>query len=328
MAILAKSIGLRCRPMAALEISRPDARRTALRGLIDYAGLFPPASLDMEGAVAGYRSARSSSESWVVDRFICPAGRLEELIAVLAPTMARGEASWPLAVTTGPEWIDSLTADAGSVRMFSDTVGSAASVELVEIRVPPEVAGESGLLRSDAADVLRAFDAVVLFEIPWDVDPGVSFDAIVSLREDRSRAVGVKIRCGGLESSLFPDPGAVARFIAGAADRNLPMKATAGLHHPFRHTAPDTGFSHHGFVNILTATALASEGEGMATLVDVLSDEDADSFSIGRGGLTWRQHTVGAEALAGTRSNLFLGYGSCSFDEPVRDLAELGALPS
>ena len=314
--------------MAALEISRPDARRAALRGLIDYAGLFPPASLDMEGAVAGYRSARSSSNSWVVDRFICPAARLEELVGVLAPTMTRGEDLWPLAVTAGSGWTDSLTADAGSVRMFSDTVGSAASVELVEIRVPHEIANESILLTADAGDVLRAFDAVVLFEIPWDIDPGMPFDAIARLRDDTSRAVGVKIRCGGLEASRFPDPSAVARFIAAAADRNLPMKATAGLHHPFRHIASDTGFSHHGFVNILTATTLASAGESLATLVEVLSDEEAESFSIGRGGLTWHQHTVGADALAATRSGLFLGYGSCSFDEPVRDLAELGALPA
>jgi hypothetical protein len=327
MAILAKSIGLRCRRMSVLEISRPDARRAALRGLIDYAGLFPPASLDMEGAVAGYRSARSSSDSWVVDRFICPAARLEELVGVLAPTMTRGEEPWSLAVTASPGWTDSLTADAGSVRMFSDTVGSAASIELVEIRVPLEVAEEPRLLTADATDVLRAFDAVVLFEIPWDIEPGAAFDAIAGVREDVSRTVGVKIRCGGLEASLFPDPSAVARFIAAAAARDLPIKATAGLHHPFRHIAPDTGFSHHGFVNILTAAALASAGEGVATLVKVLSDEDPGSFSIGRGGVTWREHTVGAEALAGTRSKLFLGYGSCSFDEPVRDLAELGALP-
>jgi len=321
-------MGLRCQRMGAIEISRPDARRAALDGLIDYAGLFPPASLDMDGAVAGYRSARSSPDSWIVDRFICPAAWLEELVGALAPTMTRGEKPWPLAVTAGSGWTESLTADAGSVRMFSDTVGSAASMELVEIRVPPEVADDSRVLMADGTDVLRAFEAVVLFEIPWNIDPGVAFDAIAKLREETSRVVGLKIRCGGLEASLFPDPSAVARFMVAAADRNLPMKATAGLHHPFRHIAPDTGFPHHGFVNILAAAALASAGEGVATLVEVLSDEEAESFSIDRGGLTWRRYVVGADALAGTRSKLFLGYGSCSFEEPIRDLAELGALPA
>ena len=39
----------------------PDARQEMFRGLIDYAGLFPPASRDMAGAVAGYRAARDSA---------------------------------------------------------------------------------------------------------------------------------------------------------------------------------------------------------------------------------------------------------------------------
>jgi len=212
--------------------------------------------------------------------------------------------------------------------MFSDTVGSAASIELVEIRVPPEVADDGRLLMTDGIAVLRAFQAIVLFEIPWNVDPGAAFDAIAELREETSRAVGVKIRCGGLEASLFPDPSAIALFMAAAADRNLPMKATAGLHHPFRHIAPNTGFHHHGFVNILAAAALASAGEGVATLVDVLSDGEAESFSIGRNGLTWRQYVVAADVLTGMRSEFFLGYGSCSFEEPISDLAELGALPA
>ena len=313
--------------MTALEISRPDARRAALSGLIDYAGLFPPASLDMEAAVDGYRSARTSPESWIVDRFICPAARLEELVAILAPTMTADETPWRLAVTAGPGWTESLAADAGAVRMFAATVATAAKVDLVEIRVPNEVASDSPTLAADAADVLRAFDAFVFFEIPWQSDPGDAFDTLAALREDTSRALGVKIRCGGLEAALFPGSSEVARFISAAVGRSLPIKATAGLHHPFHHTDPKTGFIHHGFVNVLTAAALSSQGCDVATLAAVLADEDPASFSIGRGGVAWHDERVGSTALAEMRANFLVGYGSCSIAEPVEDLTALGVLP-
>ena len=313
--------------MTALEISRPDARRAALGGLIDYAGLFPPASLDMEAAVDGYRAARESSESWMVDRFICPASRLEELVAVLAPTMTGGEDPWRLAVTAGPGWTESLAPDAGAVRTFAATVATAAKVDLVEIRVPTEVASDARRLAEDAADVLRAFDSFVFFEIPWQLDPGEAFDVLAVLRKDTSRALGVKIRCGGLEAALFPDAGEVARFIAAAVEKNLPMKATAGLHHPFHHTDAETGFIHHGFVNVLTAAALASQGSDVATLTAVLTDEDPAEFSIDRSGVAWRDHSVGSAALVEMRSNVLIGYGSCSFADPVEDLTALGVLP-
>ena len=315
------------RPVTALEISRPDARRTALSGLIDYAGLLPPASLDMAAAVDGYRAARASSESWMVDRFICPTDRLEDLVTVLAPTMTADEGPWRLAVTAGPGWTESAASDAGAVQTFTATVATAATVDLVEIRVPNEVARDSRKLAADAADVLRAFDAFILFEIPWQSDPGEAFDTLAALREDTSRALGVKVRCGGLEASLFPDAGEVARFIAAAVGRSLPIKATAGLHHPFHHTDAKTGFIHHGFVNVLTAAALASQGRDVATLGAILADEDPAAFSIDRSGVTWRDQTVGSTALAEMRSNVLIGYGSCSFAEPVEDLTALGVLP-
>lgn len=56
-----------------------------LARLIDHAPLFPPASLDMEGAVAENARARATEQSWMLARFVCPASRLGELEAALAP---------------------------------------------------------------------------------------------------------------------------------------------------------------------------------------------------------------------------------------------------
>jgi hypothetical protein len=311
--------------MSSLSISRRDARRSALTGLVDYAGLFPPAALPMDDAVAEYRDARSGPTSWMVDRFICSASRLEELVGAMSRSMTAGEVPWRITVTA--RWVEDLTADAGAVRTFVDTVGTAANVELVECRVPGEVAGDPAGLVSDASQILRAYQAMPFFELPWHTAPNAAMDALVALREESGRNLGVKLRTGGLEADLFPSPEEAGRFISAAAARMLPLKATAGLHHPYRHIDAETGFHHHGFVNVLAATALAHGREPETTVAAVLADEDPDHFTLDKGGLTWLDYRVGATELEAMRSGLFVSYGSCSFDEPVADLTALGILP-
>lgn len=51
-----------------------------LKGLVDDAGLFPPAWLPMDAALARFRG---SSSPMLSGRFLCPADRVEELIACL-----------------------------------------------------------------------------------------------------------------------------------------------------------------------------------------------------------------------------------------------------
>ena len=57
----------------------PQSIRTLLNGILDYAGLFPPARLGMAEAVANYARYREDDRSWMLSRFICPAGRLAEM---------------------------------------------------------------------------------------------------------------------------------------------------------------------------------------------------------------------------------------------------------
>src|SRR5262249_51270542 len=52
--------------------------RALLAGVIDYAGLFPPAKLPLDQAVRNYARYRTEPESWMLGRFVCPAARLAE----------------------------------------------------------------------------------------------------------------------------------------------------------------------------------------------------------------------------------------------------------
>jgi hypothetical protein len=51
-----------------------DARRALLAGLWDYAGVFPPANLPLERAVAEWRRIRASDDAWLLNRFVVRAG--------------------------------------------------------------------------------------------------------------------------------------------------------------------------------------------------------------------------------------------------------------
>lgn len=53
--------------------------RTLLEGLIDYAGLFPPAALSMQDAVRNYARYREGEWAWALGRFVVPADRAHEV---------------------------------------------------------------------------------------------------------------------------------------------------------------------------------------------------------------------------------------------------------
>jgi hypothetical protein len=88
-----------------------------------------------------------------------------------------------------------------------------------------------------------------------------------------------------------------------------------------------TGFTMHGFLNILAAAGLARRVE-RETLVRIVAEEDPGAFSFDDGAFAWRSESIGLVELERTRNELFASYGSCSFTEPVEDLVALGVLAS
>ncbi|MEV6523511.1 hypothetical protein AB0M43_16290 [Longispora sp. NPDC051575] len=115
-----------------------------------------------------------------------------------------------------------------------------------------------------------------------------------------------KFRTGGLSPDLFPSIGELAAIISACRTRGLRIKLTAGLHHAARHTDPATGFTHHGFLNILAACLTPGEEAFMleATEPEVLAD-------------VVRPHLFQERPL-------WVGFGTCSVTEPLEDILKLG----
>src|ERR1700674_5640571 len=84
-----------------------DSARVLLRDLIDYAGLFPPASLAMAPSVANYDLYLRSEWGWILGGFIVPMARLAEFEEAFAglptPTPATSLSIWRLSVLLGSD---------------------------------------------------------------------------------------------------------------------------------------------------------------------------------------------------------------------------------
>lgn len=275
-----------------------------LERLLDDAAVFPPGNAPLREAMERHRAWRTGAHADLVGRFLLPAGgapRFREIAATLPPQR------WEVGVVArGDSLAESASAAAQAARALRE---DAVRVTAVELALPP-AAGERELAAleplGDAAP-----DAAVLLELPRGVE---ALDLVVAARPIVRMPVGAKLRCGGVAADAFPSVAEVAEWIAGCVERDLPFKATAGLHQPLRHADAALGVVQHGFLNLWAATALARRGAGAAELVPCLEATAADALG------------VGADELRAARLQ-FTGFGTCSIQEPLDGLAALGWLP-
>ena len=148
----------------------------------------------------------------------------------------------------------------------------------------------------------------------------------------KRRGLRAKIRSGGITADAFPAIANVAEFIRACREKGIAFKATAGLHHPLRCVKPLTYEPNaatgtmHGFVNVFLAAALVQGGMNAADGAQLLEERDPKAFVFNDQGAAWRDRRAGLAALATTRSTFALSFGSCSFEEPIGELKELGLL--
>lgn len=310
--------------------------RALMAGLIDYAGLFPPAALGMQDAVTRYASYRRGPYAWMLGRFIVPARRLREFEEASRLLLSSGEGAVPWRVSALAS--DDVAADCAAIDAFNarhaagpdadaDAGAGAAYIDAFEVKA------------ESAADVHRVAAAgLPAMRVWFEVAPGPSLGSLLDAIGDVGQ--GAKIRTGGTTADAIPDARAVAQFLFGCARAGVMCKATAGLHHPIhaphRLTYADDSPTAmmHGFVNVFLAAALARDlvlhgypdPEIVETLVALLGESDARHFSWHDDHVSWRRHRLDVPAIETTRQQFAQSFGSCSFEEPIEDLQQLGWL--
>ncbi|HLE55519.1 MAG TPA: hypothetical protein VJB15_00405, partial [Rhodothermia bacterium] len=283
--------------------------RSFLAKIIDYAGLFPPASLPMAAVVPNYAEYLSGPDRDLLGRLIIPAARLGEFSDAAHQLMPRDEASepWRLSVLAGddPASDAKTIVDFNSAHSRSSAPGHAVcdAVEM-HARRPGDVKKSSLLF----PEPMQLF-----FEIAADSDP----EPI--LREVALHQAAAKIRTGGVTEAAFPAASRITRFIEACAALGVPFKATAGLHHLLRSDYPLTYepdsscATMYGYLNLFLAAAFIWKGMPKIDATLVLQEQSLDAFDVTGDGISWRGNRLALSDLEDSRARFALSFGSCSF---------------
>jgi hypothetical protein len=285
-----------------------------MESLIDFAGLFPPASLTMSEAVAAYDYYRRGPDAFALGLFVLPVERLREFGDCLAKVPASG-GEWCLSVITTGDQVD-------EVKRFEEKQRDRVIVDAIETKVKTVADIERYGIHCGMSDTTTLH----YLEIPLD-------DSVATLVGAMRIHLGMraKIRTGGVTASAFPSAELIVRFLIACRDSGIAFKATAGLHHPirgdYRLTYADDSdrATMYGYLNVFLAALFLESGCSTADAVALLNERDIAALQFTDDAITWRGFRADIDAVTTFREHA-ASFGSCSFREPVDELQTLGLL--
>ena len=274
----------------------------ALEGILDYAGLFPPADLTMQTVVNNWSAYLQTEDSWMLARLIIPASRLDEFVQCAKELLPQSEEEmWQLSLLLPPASSDKFEDAVQTTITFNESdCGAVANVVEFKANTASEI---------DTALEILHDDLFPYIEVPIDEDPR-GLIACLS-----GAIAGAKVRTGGVTSDLYPSSSTLARFIHSCAVAGQAFKATAGLHHPSRNKNESIDVAEYGFLSVLQASAAVSTRDASVEEVEQILLCDTPDLSL-----------FSETELEQVRAELFNSLGSCSFDGPRTDLRTMGLL--
>ena len=296
-----------------------NARDALLKGLVDYAGLFPPAGEDMATAVRNFADYSRGPDRAALGRFIVPLARLSEFETTATTSFPTGRSAQPWRVSV--LIADDVRSGVDEMSKFNarHEKGSKKGVAVIDVAELKATTIEE--IANQQRDLPQTFTS--FFEIPLSGDvPSL----IRAIGEVSARA---KIRTGGVNPEAFPSAQSIIDFMMECHAARVPFKATAGLHHPIRaeyrltYDADSPRAVMYGFLNVFLAAALIDAGENEHTALQALQETDSSTIVFYEDYLQWRDRRITAEQLSHARTASAISFGSCSFREPIDELASL-----
>jgi hypothetical protein len=298
--------------------------RALLDQAIDYAGMFPPCALALEPALRNQATYVRSTEAWMLNGFVLPVEQFDATKLLLS----QFDPHYPLRIavlgpktTSADAFLSVLANVASAIRSFSTYKVDLISIIHLEMLLPNDV---------DSHSLKEARSIVGKLPVFWEAPPERAEQTIGLIARHNSDArtamFGFKLRTGGVTADVFPTSAQIASALVTTATHQLPIKFTAGLHHPIRQFRDEVKTKMHGFLNVLGAAVLAAEHQWDADqAMMMLEDEDPRSFLFTDDFFAWRDWKIDTKRLL-YRRKFALSFGSCSFDEPRDDLRALGFL--
>jgi hypothetical protein len=297
-----------------------------MRRIVDYAGLFPPASLALDEALQAFHNYQHHPRSDFLGRFVMPLDRLMKVTdASSEPSTFSGlvRASSLAMQDVRTE----ISRNAAGLRFF-EIKFPRITTDCIEVDLPEGAWSEDNGYRrfrnflAALADEFGA-DRRIFIELNWRKH----YAPLMAVLEENGLRFGVKLRTGGVTPESIPPSRAVAEFLLAAAQHKLPMKATAGLHVPVPNEDPDVGARMHGFLNFFSAGFLAYTGRGgEQAITNILENLSYEDFSFGESSMRCGSFAFSIDEVEQLRSQWLLSFGSCSFLEPIEHLEHHGLI--
>ncbi|WP_461153099.1 hypothetical protein [Saccharopolyspora tripterygii] len=291
---------------SAVELRAPGPRGIPplFARLVDDAALFPPGNREevatpVPQAVAEHLDARAGEFAGLFGPMLCQASRLAELITELAKAKPSTPVPLSLVCDTGLGGVPkALSIIEGRQELLA--------LRMVEMPAP-----------SDVDDIwLERVSEFVPEDITRVVEPRRGGEGwLDGIRRVAGHGCWPKLRTGGQTAEAVPTVDEVAEFLAVAGSLDVPFKATTGLHAAVRGADPETGFTHHGFLNLLVATARSLSGKDVRAAL-----ESTDGAALAE-----EARSLSDDAANAVR-DVFASHGSCSLKDPVAELEGLGLL--
>jgi len=318
-------------------MSHYSSKIALLARIIDYAGMFPPASLNFETSLQKAATFRKTAKHpWLMNRVVLGLSEFKKVNPEALYKAGAEGSSWNFSVLGSPisqsdpqGFVEPVDWDFREIRRIQDRYfGSSCQVAVhgYEIRLPDEITQKGQAITSGEF----IFPALEQIEGLWSNQIDVYFE--VSLQgaweetlEGVTRIMGewlsendqtlalpaLKIRTGG---QFVPKADQLARAVGECASQGLKFKATQGLHHPI---SSDTDF---GFINLLAAInfayALGEQDFSEKDIEACLLSQDPKEFSFSESAFSWKNVSLKNEEIESARKIHAACFGSCSLDEP------------
>ncbi|MBW4562869.1 MAG: hypothetical protein KME32_17310 [Mojavia pulchra JT2-VF2] len=277
-----------------------------LSSVVDYAGLFPPAKLELPQAMANYAEYQATPYAWMLGRFVLPVSRLQEFETLLPEKPTK----WSLSIIMTGDVKEAIA----QLQSFNNE-----KIAITSLEFPPLPPAEIEKILSFLPAGIESF-----FEILLNSD----FKTYLPVLQHTGAAA--KIRTGGVTVDAFPSVTQLCQSIFAFAEAQVSFKATAGLHHPLLGKHPLTSEPNsvvtvmHGFLNVTVLAALVYQQKITPELaLELLQESSSNNFHFTTDGISWKDYQLNIAEIEKTRQHFFRSFGSCSFQEPIDDLKEL-----
>ena len=192
-----------------------ESLRTFMNGLIDYAGLFPPADLPLNEAISEYISQIKSDNSQMLSRFIIHTSKLDELDEFL-----------PLFEDIGPlrlsvlggggnsddEYLNKIDQNITNINDYREKHGNKIEIDVIECKMPTNSPAKSTMekattsLNKNGLTHYHEFAELPYVGINYSTEQDESsweqdITPTVKLISKLDNA-GIKLRCGGIVKEL------------------------------------------------------------------------------------------------------------------------------